>query len=126
MAEPSAVAEPGATAKPGATAEPGTTAKPGATTEPSAAAERGAAAEPGATASSWEAAVLLRPRGGRPIQVFKRTNVFELSLPLKPHVWSGNFPLVYAFLSLLLCHRIIWFHEGSEGKISASCREGCY
>lgn len=56
----------------------------------------------------------------RPVQIFKRTNVFEPSLPLKPHVWSGNFPLVSAFLSLLLCSRVIWFHEGSEGKLSAS------
>lgn len=33
------------------------------------------------------------------IPVFKRLDVFELPLPPKPHVWSGNFPLVCAFLS---------------------------
>lgn len=90
-------------------------------------AEAGATtAEPGAAAGSWEAARRCKPTGERLIQVFKRPNVFELSLPLKPCVWSGNFPLVYSFLSLLLCYRIIWFHEGPEGKTSASCREGCY
>lgn len=65
-------------------------------------------------------------REGDRFRFLKEWNVFELSLPLKPHVWSGNFPLVYAFLSLLRCYRIIWFLAGSEGKISASCREGCY
>lgn len=86
----------------------------------------GGSAEPGATAGSWEAAPSLQMTGERLTQVLKRTNGFELSLPLKPQVWSGNFPLVYTLLSLLLCCRIIWFHEGSGGKESASCREGCY
>lgn len=52
----------------------------------------------------------------RPIQVFKGLDVFELPLPPKPHVCSGNFPLVCAFLSCCWAAASSGFTKGLEEK----------
>lgn len=59
---------------------------------------------------------MLQPMGERPIQVFQRLDVCELSLPPKPHVWSGNFPLVCAFPSCCWAAASSGFMKGLEEK----------